>query len=188
MNGIVVRHLIGIAALFWAGTAVAQLRVELPPVAAPAMKRTTDVAAVPLTELAWLAGCWRGEVNRRQFREQWMPLRGDLLVGVSHAVFDGKTESYEYLRIERRPDGVHYVLVASGAGESAFKLDSIGEDGEARIFVFVNPALEFPRQIAYRKGAAGWLYATVTGKVGGADRDIIYPMRRIDCETGDFIP
>ena len=31
----------------------------------------------------------------------------------------------------------------------------------------------------------GWLYATVDGKIDGADRQVIYPMRRIDCESGE---
>ena len=31
------------------------------------------------------------------------------------------------------------------------------------------------------------MYATVEGKVGGAERKATYPMRRIDCESGEFI-
>ena len=36
----------------------------------------TAAAADPLARFAWLDGCWRGNVNQREFREQWMPLRG----------------------------------------------------------------------------------------------------------------
>ncbi len=52
-------------------------------------------------------------------------------------------------------------------------------------FVFVNPALDFPQKITYRRATQGWLYATVDGKVGGADKEVTYPMRRIDCESGE---
>ena len=44
-----------------------------------------------------------------------------------------------------------------------------------------------PQRIVYRRGSEGWLYATIDGKVKGEDRQVIYPMRRIDCETGEFI-
>jgi len=37
---------------------------------------------------------------------------------ISHTVMDGKTLDYEYLRLERRADGVHYVAVPSGQKET----------------------------------------------------------------------
>ena len=52
-----------------------------------------------------------------------MPLRGGLLSASSHTVFEGKTQSYEYLRIEPRPDGVYYVVrCRPDSEETAFKL------------------------------------------------------------------
>jgi hypothetical protein len=144
--------------------------------------------ADPLAPLAWVEGCWRGSVNQREFREQWMPLRGGLLLGVSQTVMGGKTQGYEYLRLEARPEGVFYIATPSGKSEDAFKLTgravdrTSGRDDE--IFTFENPANEFPRRIAYRRASGGWLYAEVEGKVGDVDRQVIYPMRRIDCATG----
>jgi hypothetical protein len=145
----------------------------------------------PLAALAWLEGCWRGSVNRREFREQWMPLRGNLLLGVSHMVMQDKTQGFEYLRLESRPDGIYYVASPSGQAESAFRLVSETADrAEGRndqIFTFDNPAQEFPQKITYRRGSDGWLYAVVDGKSGGKDRQVMYPMRRVDCESGEFI-
>ena len=143
--------------------------------------------ASALAPLSWLEGCWRGNVNDREFREQWLPLRGDLLVGISHTVTDGKTQGYEYLRVEIRADGVYYVAVPAGTSEIALKLVKTAVDGGITTFTFANPALDFPRQLSYRRDPDGWLYATLDGKVQGADRQVIYPMRRIDCETGVLI-
>ena len=145
----------------------------------------------PLAPLAWLDGCWRGTVNQREFREHWMPLRGGLLLGVSQTVMGGKSQGYEYLRIESRPDGIYYVATPSGKSEDAFKfigktIDTMGDRGD-ELFAFENPSLEFPRRIVYRRASGGWLYAQVEGKVNGADRQVIYPMRRIDCASGAFI-
>lgn len=143
--------------------------------------------ASPLAPLAWLEGCWRGIANRREFREQWLPLRGDLLVGVSHTVAGEKTISYEYLRVENRADGIYYVAAPTGASETALKFEqSVVEDG-ITTYTFVNPALDFPRQLSYRRQPEGWLYVTLEGKLKGADRRLIYPMRRVDCESAELI-
>ena len=55
------------------------------------------------------------------------------------------------------------------------------------IFTFANRADVFPQTVIYRRGAKGWLYAHAEGKVDGAERRVIYPMRRVDCETGETI-
>ncbi len=159
--------------------------------AAGAFAQTPSTPEDPLAPLAWLDGCWRGTVNEREFREHWMPLRGGLLLGVSQTVMSGKSQGYEYLRIEPRPDGVYYVTFPSGGKADSFKL--VGKtvdntsDRNDEIFTFENPALEFPRRIIYRRGTGGWLYAQVEGKVNGAERQVIYPMRRIDCASGAIV-
>lgn len=145
-----------------------------------------------LAPLAWLEGCWRGTVNQRDYREHWMPLRGNLLIGVSQTVAQNKTTGFEYMRLEARLDGVYFVALPSGKkAEEAFRLAEQTVDRTAerndQLFVFVNPALEFPQKITYRRASDGWLYADVEGKAGGADRKVVYPMRRIDCESGEFI-
>jgi len=137
--------------------------------------------------LDWLGGCWGGTVNQRDFREQWSPLRGTILLGVGSTVYQGKPQSYEYLRIEPRADGVYYVALPSGQKEAAFKLMSITTDDKDMTFTFENAEHDFPQRIQYRRGTEGWLYATVEGKLNGEDKTVIYPMRRIDCETGEFI-
>ena len=160
-----------------------------PPAAAPAPPPAAG--ADPLAEFAWLDGCWVGSVNQRDYREQWMPPRGGLALGVSQMVMGGKTTSYEYLRIESRPDGIYYVAVPSGGKEESFKYTGVttdtANDRNDRLYTFENPALEFPRRITYRHAPGGWIYAQVEGKVGGADRQVIYPMRRVDCATGKRI-
>jgi hypothetical protein len=170
-------------------TSVAALAQAPAPATAPppAPGPTLPVDATAIASLGWLEGCWSGTVNQREFREHWSPLRGGMLVGVGHTVNQGKTQSYEYLRLEARGDGVYYVAAPSGQSETAFKLGSIAADDKDSIFVFGNPAHDFPQRIIYRRGSEGWLYATVEGKIKGEDRQVIYPMRRVDCESGEFI-
>ena len=96
-------------------------------------------------------------------------------------------QSYEFLRIERRADGVYYVAAPSGQKEDAFKLVSITTDDKDTIFTFSNPQHDFPQTIIYRRGIEGWLYAHVEGKLNGEPKQVIYPMRRTGCETGELI-
>ncbi len=181
MNASPLRAVLLAAALGVSVRAAAQVQ-PAPATAAPA---TNDVNAV--ASLAWLNGCWAGTVNQRDFREQWSPLRGDVLLGVGSTVYQGKAQSYEYLRIERRPDGVYYVALPSGQKEDAFKLVAIKTDDQDTIFTFSNPQHDFPQTIIYRRATEGWLYAQVEGKLNGEAKQIIYPMRRIDCESGELI-
>lgn len=167
----------------------ANAQPALPPAAAAVALRTTAPAAelLKIDNLAWLAGCWNGNVNQRDFREQWSPLRGGMLLGAGSTIYQGKTQSYEYFRIESRPEGIFYVALPSGQRETAFKLIAIDTDDKDTIFVFANPENDFPQRISYRRGTEGWLYATIDGKIKAEDKQVIFPMRRVGCESGEFI-
>ena len=162
----------------------APLDAQTPPAADPA-----PAAAIPLSleALDWVAGCWLGDVVGREFREQWMPLRGGMIIGVSQTVMQGKTQDFEYLRLDARPDGVWYVAITSGKTETAFKLTAIAPEGADTVFTFTNPLDQFPQRILYRRNPKGWLYAQVEGKLNGQDKQVIYPMQRIDCQSGELI-
>lgn len=163
---------------------------QLPAPTPSASPDTPVVAAAPegpLAEFAWLSGCWRGTANQREFREHWMPLRGDLMLGTGHTVTGGRTQDYEYIRLEPRADGVHYVAVPSGQKETSFRLAERTTDGPDTIYTFANSGHDFPQRIVYRRASEGWLYIHVEGKLGSEERRIIYPMRRVGCESGEFI-
>jgi Domain of unknown function (DUF6265) len=156
-----------------------------PPVRAPAPVPAPAAAKPPsLEQFAWLAGCWEGKVNQRDFREEWLPLRGEIMIGASQTAMLGKTLSFEFLRLEPRPDAVYYIPMPSGRKDEAFKMVSRTTDGEDELFTFENVSPEFPQQIIYRHAVDGWLYAHVGGKVNGEAKEVIYPMRHVDCQTG----
>jgi hypothetical protein len=166
--------------------AAAAAQAPAPPPAKPAA-----AAPVPLSDLAWLEGCWKGLVNKREFREQWMPLRGELMLGVSQTTMADKTVGYEYLRFEPRADGVYYILLPSDGKEDTLRLSTRSSEKAGDVvydlFTFERTSMDFPQRIVYRRGSEGWLYAEVSGKVDGADRKVIYPMHRIDCATGHAV-
>jgi uncharacterized protein DUF6265 len=184
-----------LAAALVATTAAAQPAPPAPIQTAPrqpAAPAESKARNATLQSLAWLEGCWRGTAGGREFREQWMPLRGEMMLGVSQTLDEkGATQDYEYLRLELRDGAVHYVAARSGKSEIALKFEAettyTANDRNDTVFTFLNRAQEFPRLISYRRATEGWLYASVEGKVAGAERKATYPMRRIDCETGEVV-
>jgi hypothetical protein len=147
----------------------------------------TDVESGPLAPLAWLAGCWRGIVNQREFREHWLPLRSSVMVGAGQSVMRGRMLDYQYLRLEPKPDGVYFSQFSGDRREISFRLASTTTDNKDTLFTFANTGDGFPARLIYRHASEGWLYQTIEGTVNGSERKVIYPMRRIDCESGDFI-
>ena len=158
-----------------------------PPATAAPLPTQSPAASGPVAPLAWLAGCWKGSVNQREYREQWLPFEGGMLVGAGQQVMKGKMQDYEFLRIEARFDGVVFSQVGGDRKETAFRLDNTTTDGNDTIFTFANLARTFPARLVYRRGAEGWLYETIEGDLQGGDKKVIYPLRRVDCETGDLI-
>lgn len=156
---------------------------QVPAAAAP------PAPAEALASLDWLGGCWRGTVNQREFREQWLPAGGGMMIGAGHTVLQGRTQDYEYLRLEARGDGLYYVALPSGQKETTFRLAGTARDeaSGADIWTFANVAEGFPQRIVYRRGAEGWLYAGVEGTLNGEERKVLYPMRHVSCESGELI-
>jgi hypothetical protein len=174
------------------GAFAAHAQAPLPsPAPGAATPAPPPPAAAALEQLAWLRGCWGGNVNRRDFMEQWLPPRADMMVGVSHTTVqnrkdpnEARTEDYTYLRLEARSDGVYYVAIPSGKKELPFKLTKVENDKGDRVFTFAGASEAFPQRIVYRRSEAGMLFAEVDGKVDGKDKQVIYPMHHIDCATG----
>ena len=188
-----------VAAALIAGAARGQ--TTAPPAAQPAVSPSAQPAAPPATQsvaptaapsaplpsfeaLAWLRGCWEGKAARYEFNEQWQSARGGMMLGSSQTVVGQQTQDYTYMRIESRPDGLYYVAVPSGKKEIAFKLAGVEDNKGVKVFTFSNPQDEYPQRIVYRHSEGGLLFAQVGGKVDGKDKEVTYPMHRVDCVTG----
>lgn len=141
----------------------------------------------PVAPLAWLAGCWQNTINEREIREEWLPYRGGMLVGAGQQVMRGRMQDYEFLRIEARPDGAYFTQFSGDRKEATFKLEGTTTDHDDTIFTFANTIDAFPTRLIYRRGIEGWLYETIEGRLSGAEKKVIYPLRRVNCETGELI-
>ena len=156
-----------------------------PPAAAGAPAAAAPAAAGPLSELAWLRGCWQGKVNQREFTEQWTAPAAGMMLGLGHTVLGGKTASHEFMRIEAQPDGkIVYVANPLGRAEDRFVYTGTTKDQDTDLFTFANAQNAFPAKIIYRRTAGGMMFAQLEGKVDGNDRQVIYPFRPVDCLSG----
>jgi hypothetical protein len=174
-------------------TAPPATQLEAPPATQPAAQPATPPATQsvapaiapsaptqPFEALAWLRGCWEGKVARYEFNEQWQSARGGKMLGSSQMVTGQRTEGYTYLRIESRPDGLYYVAVPSGKKEIAFKLTSVEDDKGVKVFTFTVRG----RVSAHCLPPTGGLVRRRSGEGGGHDKEVTYPMHRVDCVTG----
>ena len=110
------------------------------------------------------------------------------MVGAGHVVFQGKTQDYGYLRLETRAEW------------RLLRFDLVGQEG-GRVQADRRPpsttrtrsspsstlSMNFRNASYIAAGSEGWLYATVEGKVNGEEKKVIYPMRRVDCQSGALI-
>ncbi|MBA2077296.1 hypothetical protein PCA_02060 [Rhodanobacter sp. PCA2] len=105
----------------------------------------TAAAAAP--ELDWLAGHWCGGTANRQIEEVWLPEGGGMLLGMSRTLRDGRTESFEFMRIVAAGKQAGFHVQPNGVPPTRF---AIAERGEQRVR-FENAAHDFPNRIEYRR-------------------------------------
>lgn len=138
-----------------------------------------SAAQTEIDQVAWLAGCWKGENAEAGSGEQWMPSAGGTMLGMSRTVRQGKTVEFEFMELRYLPDGKFaFIAHPSGQQTAVFPLLRIN-DSEV---VFENPTHDFPQRIAYAKDGASKLRARIEGMRDGALRVVEFPLSRISCQ------
>jgi hypothetical protein len=137
--------------------------------------RDAVTATIGLEALAWLGGSWIIDDGKQRVEEFWSAPADDSMIGMSRTLRDGKTQSFEFMRIAARPDGVFYIAQPRGKPPVEFALQSW--DGTQA--VFVNPGNgDHLKRIVYRRNADGTLTARVEGDNDGAAFAEDFPYRR----------
>ncbi len=151
----------------------------------PAHVTLVSTPATDIAQLAWMHGCWAGTVNKRAFTEQWTAPAAGLMLGLGHTVMGGKTESFEFMRIETQANGkIAYITRPSAQNEDSFVFEGVRSEPDVDFFVFTNTAATFPERIIYAHANGGRLFVHVQGKVNGVDREVVYPFLPVDCASG----
>jgi hypothetical protein len=131
--------------------------------------------ALTLQDIRWLAGDWQLTIGKQCVEEHWTAPSANMLVGTSRTVEDGRTISFEFLRIEARADAVYYVAQPGGRPPVDFRLASeLGPE-----LVFVNPGHnDHLKRIIYRRQGDDGVSARVEGADEGRAFAADYAYRR----------
>lgn len=119
--------------------------------------------APDLSTLAWLAGNWTGTQDGVEMEELWQRPKANSMLALHRDVKEGRTISFEFLRIEATADGITYWASPRDRPATPFKLI---EQGNKRV-VFENAEHDFPHRIIYWVTDDGALHAKIEGTLGG---------------------
>lgn len=129
--------------------------------------------------LSWISGSWEMNIRGRIVTEHWMKPSGEMMMGTSHSVKDGKTYEHEFIRIVKNDAGtIEYIARPSGQEGASFSLIELDE----RKAVFENLQHDFPQRIIYRRISSDSLIARIEGVRDGKLRGIDFPYRKIPCD------
>jgi hypothetical protein len=116
-------------------------------------------AAAPLSDVAWLQGCWAVEGAEQGTGEQWSSPVGGAMVGAGRRVRNGKMVEVEFMKLREVDGKLAYVVVIPGQKEVVFMLQPGGGDE----LVFESAKHDFPQRIVYRRMEAPRLHARIEG-------------------------
>lgn len=149
------------------------LAVAVPSVA------SAQQAERPLAQLAFMAGCWRGDAGGNQrIEEQWTAADSDVMLATTRYLDNstGRTRAWEFSRIVADSAGVALIPAPAGTPQGHFRL-APSPAGEAR---FEDPAHDFPRRIIYRRMDASTLVVRVDGGEGSG-QSAEFRMQSVPC-------
>lgn len=106
-----------------------------------------DPVAAKIDEVAWLVGNWSGKQGGESIEERWSKAAGGAMLATARTIRDGKTASFEFLRIVERGAKLLYVAQPGGAPPTEFTLVEL--EGERAIFE--NPLSDYPQRITYER-------------------------------------
>ena len=131
-----------------------------------------------LDDLAFMAGCWRGDLgNGAALEEFYSSPSANLIVGTSRYLRGDRAVQFEFSRITADSSGITLLPFPGGRpSEHAFRLTAI----DAGSALFEAPEHDFPRRIRYALEGDGSLTARIDG---GADdaRAQEWRMRPVAC-------
>lgn len=132
-------------------------------------------SAQPLSDLAWLKGCWRFERDGDVVTESWIAPEAPVMLGFATTRRAGELRFWEQTRIVSDADGIAFVAMPNGGSAVRFAL----ADRSERRVAFANPTHDFPQRVEYaRDGDA--LTAVASGAGGEPE---VFPYRRIRCPS-----
>jgi hypothetical protein len=148
-------------------------------------EETTSAALAPaasdpsLAPVSWLTGVWRATDGDTITQEYWTGAEGGTMLGAGRTIKSGKTIFFEYLRIEKRADGIVYLASPKGRQPpTEFRYNPSASD--ANTIIFENPAHDFPQRITYRLLDTGEAEVSIDGIEHGQKHEKKWRFQRLN--------
>ena len=106
-----------------------------------------------------------------------MPPAGDVMLGMSRTIRDGKAVAHEFMQIRLQSNALVFIALPSSQSEATFTAVRNAE----REIVFENLKHDFPQRIIYRRTGPDALSARVEGLREGKLRGIDYSFKKAAC-------
>lgn len=133
-----------------------------------------------LSDLAFMAGCWRGLARSGTTIEEFYTTpSSNLIVGATRYVRDGRAVDFEFTRIDQTDSGAVITPHPKGVRSVSFAPKVI----ERNRAVWENPSHDFPQRILYARVADDTLVARIEGRTPAGERALEWRMGRAVCEA-----
>ncbi len=123
-----------------------------------------------LERLSWLEGHWIAQDGDMKQEEVWSSPSGDMILGFHRDTAPNKKTFFEFLRIQQGEDGIVYLAMPNGRGETGFQMTKM-DDNQV---IFENPNHDFPKFILYRLEPQGILFVQAKGEQQGKPVEYIW--------------
>jgi hypothetical protein len=140
----------------------------------------STASAANLAPFEKLSGCWENRETNQIYEEHWMKPAGDMMLGMSRTLKNGKAVTFEFIQIQTRTDGTFYIASPSKQERTEFKLTTF----ENNVAVFENPDHDFPQKVVYKFLGEDSLQAWIEGTHNGKSSKTEFPMTRVKCPGG----
>ena len=118
----------------------------------------------PLSDVAFLSGCWSGTMGSLDMREQWTEAEGGVMLGTTRYYRDGVLVDFEFAMISVIEDVVT-LWPYPGGERSPRGFGLVRSDAE---LVFENLEHDFPVRIIYARDGARDLSPRIEGRDGSS--------------------
>jgi len=131
---------------------------------------------VDFDKFKFMAGCWRGELDREtEIEEIWTEPSANLLLGTTRYLGKkNQATSFEFSRIELTDSAVVFAASSEGRPFDSYVLKSLYDE----YVVFENLKKSFPQRIIYRLASDGVL---IPRNEGEGQPSIELRMKRVKC-------
>lgn len=116
-----------------------------------------------INDLKMLEGSWLNKTEKSETEEFWLPIKGNMMLGLNRTVADTGKAGFEFLRIFQKEDDILYAASPNGREAVLFKLINYDKDK----IVFENSEHDFPHRIIYTFQTEKEMTARIEGEVEG---------------------